>query len=226
MTPYYADDLVTIYHGDCRAIMPTITGPDLVMADPPYGVNERTERKKAGRGRSPYALMTARDFPPIDGDREPFDPTWLLAYPRLILWGANHYADRLPTSPSWIVWDKVAGLPSKREIGFNDNGDAELAWTNLGGPVRVIPHRWMGLIRDSEKERHVHPTQKPVAVMSVLISAYTKPGELIVAPYMGSGPELVAAKRLGRRAIGIETQEAYCEAAATRCSQETLGLSA
>lgn len=224
VTPYYSDDSVTIYHGDCREILPTLETDALVMADPPYGVNERTERAKAGRGRSPYALMIARDFPRVHGDDQPFDPSHLLHYKRLVLWGANHYADRLPPSASWIVWDKLDGLTSKRELGFNDNGDCELAWTNLGGPVRIIPHRWVGLILATEKERHQHPTQKPVAVMARIISAYSKPGDLIIAPYMGSGPELVAAKALGRRAIGIEVSEEYCKVAATRCSQETLGL--
>lgn len=225
MTPYYSDDLVTIYHGDCREILPTVEA-GLIHADPPYGVSERTERGKAGRGRSAYALMNARDFPRIHGDNEPFDPAHLLTYPRLILWGANHYANRLPPSASWIVWDKLDRLTSKREVGFNDNGDAELAWTNLGGPVRLIPHRWMGLIRETEKERHLHPTQKPVAVMGAIIRAFAKQDETIIAPYMGSGPELVAAKALGHRAVGIELEERYCEAAALRCSQETLGLSA
>ncbi len=226
MTPYYADDFVTIYHGDCRELLPEL-GVGLILADPPYGVHERTDRGNAGRGSAKgngYALIPARDFPPIHGDDAPFDPSHLLLYPRLLLWGANHYADRLPPSPSWIVWDKTVRLPSKRDVGFNDNGDAELAWTNLGGPVRLIPHRWMGLIRDSEIERHLHPTQKPVAVMGALIRAFSKPDELIIAPYLGSGPELVAAKALGHRAIGIEIEERYCEVAANRCRQEVLGL--
>lgn len=225
MNPYYADDLVTIYHGRCEDVLPTL-GPGLILADPPYGVNERTDRGKAGRGaESPgYALLPARNFPPIHGDDEPFDPSHLLKYPRLILWGANHYADKLPVSTSWIVWDKLDRLTSKRDLGFNDNGDAELAWSNLGGPVRLIPHRWMGLIRDTEKVRHLHPTQKPVAVMGALIRGFSRDGETIIAPYMGSGPELVAAKALGHPAIGIEIEERYCEIAAQRCSQEVLGL--
>lgn len=220
--PYYADEWVTIYHADCRELLPMIEA-GLVIADPPYGVNERTERRRAGRGST---MAPARDFPRIHGDDSPFDPAHLLGRPRLILWGANHYAERLPASPSWIVWDKLAGLSSRRDRGFNDNGDAELAWSNLGGPVRLIPHRWMGMFRDTEKERHLHlhPTQKPVAVMAALIRAFSRPGETIIAPYLGSGPEIVAAKALGHRAIGIEIEERYCEVAANRCRQEVLGL--
>ena len=221
--PYYQDGLTTIYHGDCREILPMLAlEPDLVVTDPPYGVKERTERGKAGRGRSKYALGPARNFAPVHGDDEAYDPTPILGFKRLITFGANHYADKMPPSPSWIVWDKLDGLRSKRGFGFNDNGDAEMAWSNLGGPVRIVSHRWMGLTRDSEKERHVHPTQKPVYLFSVLIGHYTEVGHLVLDPYMGSGPVLVAAKALGRRAIGIEIEEKYCEVTANRLAQETL----
>ena len=226
MKPYYERDGIVIYHADCREVLPTLeTGSiDLVLTDPPYGKSERTERGKAGRGRSPYAWSGANDFPPVHGDDEPFNPAHLLRFPRLILFGANYYAAHLPPSNSWLVWDKCAGLVSKRTLGFNDNGDAELAWTNLGGPVRVLPHRWMGLIRDSEKEPHLHPTQKPVALMTALIRHYGTDGGVILDPYMGSGPVLRAAKDLGRKAIGIEIEERYCEVAAKRLSQEVLAL--
>lgn len=222
--PYYDSGGITIYHGDCREILPSLPEPALVLTDPPYGVRERTERGKAGRGASPYSLMAARDFPPVHGDDAPFDPAHLMGFKRLVLFGANHYADKLPPSASWIVWDKLDGLRSKREIGFNDNGDAEMAWTNLGGPVRIIPHRWMGLIRASEQEKHLHPTQKPVAVMAAIIAAYTEPDDLILDPYMGSGPVLRAAANLGRRAIGIEIEERYCAVAVMRLAQQVLAL--
>lgn len=224
MQPYYDHGGITIYHGDCRELAALLPEPDLVIADPPYGVAERTQRGTAGRGSSPYSLMGARDFPPVYGDDAPFDPSHLLGFKRLLIFGANHFADRLPPSPSWFVWDKLDGLTSKREIGFNDNGDAELAWSNLGGPVRILSHRWVGLIRASEKTRHLHPTQKPVEVMARIIAGYTAESALILDPYAGSGPVLVAAKNLGRRAIGIEIEERYCEIAAKRLSQEVLAL--
>lgn len=221
MTPYYSDESVTIYHGDCRDVLPGIDSGSvaLVLTDPPYGVNERTDRRSKGRS----ALAAAHDFPPVHGDDEPFDPSLLLRFPRLVLFGANYFAERLPASSSWVVWDKVAGLDSKREVGFNDNADVELAWTNLGGPARLVPHRWMGLIRESEhSERRLHPTQKPVALMAKLIERYTNPGDLILDPYMGSGSTLRAAKDCGRRAIGVEYEAAYCEVAARRMGQEVL----
>ena len=235
MTPYYDDgNGIVIYHGDCREVLPGLApeSVSLVLTDPPYGVAERTDRGSKGRG-APFGGRSARGawafahaFPPVYGDDEPFDPSHLLRFKRLVLWGGNHYADRLPPSASWIVWDKLGGLSSaKRLVGLDDNADVEMAWTNLGGPARLVPHRWKGLLRDSEKgEPRVHPTQKPVPLMAFVISWRTDPGDLILDPYMGSGPVLRAAKDLGRKAIGIEIEEKYCEIAAKRLGQEVLAL--
>lgn len=232
LTPYYQESGITIYHGDCRELLPSIDPADvsLVLSDPPYGVSERTDRGTKGRGTGGKGLTSAvtcgaYDFPPVYGDDKPFDPSHLLRFPRLILFGANHYADRLPPSPTWIVWDKLDGIEGKREIGFDDNADCELAWSNCGGPARLIPHRWKGLLRRDEL-RHPkwHPTQKPVLLMAKLITIYgTGQGE-ILDPYMGSGTTLRAAKDLNRRAIGIEVEERYCEIAAKRLAQEVLAL--
>jgi site-specific DNA-methyltransferase (adenine-specific) len=201
--PYYADDLVTIYHGDCREWMPEA---DVIVTDPPYGIDINPVRSRFDR---------------IVGDAEPFDPAFLLALGKpTVLFGANHYADRLPPSPSWIVWDKRGSTPS------NLQADCELAWTNLGGPVRSVRHYWNG---GGSKQHETlggsyHPTQKPVGVMRWIIDRC--PDGSVLDPFMGGGSTLMAAKAAGRRAIGIEIEERYCEIAATRCSQEVLGLTA
>jgi site-specific DNA-methyltransferase (adenine-specific)/modification methylase len=223
MTPYFERAGIVIYHGDCREVLPSLAAGsvDLVLTDPPYGVSERTDRLTRKR----TALAPCHDFPAIVGDDEPFDPSPLLRFRRLVLFGANHYAERLPASSSWIVWDKRDGLTSRRGDAFNDNGDAELVWTNLGGPVRTYSHRWLGMLKDSERtDRRVHPTQKPVALMVRIIDWHTDVGAMILDPYMGSGPVLAAAYHLGRRAIGIEIDERYCEIAARRLSQMVLPL--
>lgn len=218
MTPYFQRDQVVLYHGDCRDLLPMLV-PDsvgLLLTDPPYGIGLRTDYLTRKRG----TLKHGRDFLPIYGDDAPFDPTHLLGFPRLILFGANHYASRLPVSNSWLVWDKLAGLTSKRTIGFNDQGDAELAWTNLGGPVRLIPHRWTGMLKASERRQiRLHPTQKPVALMAWLIRQYALPGTLILDPYMGAGSTVVAAQALGHPVIGVEIEETYCALAVQRLAQ-------
>ncbi len=214
MTPYYQHDGITIYCGDCREILPLLNLPldsPLVLTDPPYG------RGKADRFGSRDAKCQAMPYTPIFGDDQPFDPKHLLQFERLCLWGANWYADKLPPSNGWIIWDKKDG-------GTSDNlSDAELAWTNLSGATRLFRHKWRGMIKASEKDqKRVHPTQKPIALMSWIIQQHAQETDLILDPYTGSGPVLKAAKLLRRRAIGIDISEAYCEIAAKGLAQEVL----
>lgn len=220
MTPYYDEGGITIYHGDCREVLPELAGVDAIVTDPPYGIS--AVEMSGGSSRS--VLTRSRDYAPIVGDSAPFDPAHLLSYPKVVLFGANHYADRLPPSAAWLVWDKLDGLRTdKRVIGFNDQADCELAWTNFGGPARLVPIRWMGLMKGSERtESRLHPTQKPVALFTAILSAWVTSDELTCDPYLGSGSTLRAAKDLGRKAIGIEIEERYCEIAANRLGQEVL----
>jgi site-specific DNA-methyltransferase (adenine-specific) len=216
VTPYYDRDGITIHHADCRDVLPTIdpASVDLLLTDPPYGMGWDTDYNGRGMG----ALAQAQTYAPVAGDDTPFDPAPLLRYPRLVLFGANHYADRLPTSAGWLIWDKSG---NGRHV--NDLSDAELAWTNVTGAVRTYNHLWKGMLKDSERDAvRVHPTQKPVALMAWVLNRWTKPGDLILDPYMGSGPIARAAQLLGRRYIGIELVEDYCKAAVNRLAQPSM----
>lgn len=223
LKPYYQDDLVTIYHGDNAEIVPQLEF-GCIVTDPPYGINVDTDYTKRG-GRNGAIRVRNNSFPRIHGDDRPFDPTWLLELDvPTIMFGANHYADRRPASTAWIVWDKLAGLTTdRRDVGFCDQADVELAWSNLKGPARIIPHRWMGIMKHGREAQHrrVHPTQKPVEMMAKVCGMMPE-GLTILDPYMGSGSTLRAAKDLGRPSIGIEIEEQYCEAAAERCRQDVL----
>lgn len=207
LEPFFAEDGVEIYCADSETLAEHIAGLDaLVHADPPYGISERTDRRACGRSER----AEAANFPPVFGDDTPFEPARWLACRRLILWGGNHYASRLPDASAWLVWDKRDGTTS------NDNADCELAWTNLGGPARLFHHLNMGMMRASEHgQPRVHPTQKPVALAKWAIEMAGNDG-LIVDPYMGAGSTLIAARSLQRRAIGVECSEAYCEVAVER----------
>ena len=210
MTPYFDRDGIVIYHGDCRDVLPSIdpADVDLLLTDPPYGINLDTDYGGRGRGsRKTYARVA--------GDDAPFDPTHLLRFRRVVLWGANHYAPLLPASKSWIVWNRQT---------HSDAADAELAWTNLGGTVRRYDHRWDGRARGGEPQTFLHPTQKPVGLMRWIVDRWTKPGDLVLDPYMGSGPVAQACHELGRRYIGIELVEDYCAIAVKRLAQQTLAL--
>lgn len=218
VTPYYQDDYVTLYHGDCLDILPNLPGITALITDPPYGIDYRTSSTRSNRSN-------AKNWEPIVGDGAAFDPSHLLGFPKVVLFGANHYADRLPASPGWLVWDKLNRLESKREIGFNNSADVEMAWTNINKPARLFSHRWMGLLRDSElHHKSLHPTQKPVALMRWVLLATTTAEDFICDPYAGSGATLVAAKEMGRKAVGVELEERYCEVVAKRLSQDLLDL--
>ncbi len=192
--------------GDVREHLPT-ERVALALHDPPYGIS--IVEKGLGDGkRHGNAAAPRGKFDPIAGDNEPFDPTPVITHAARthVLWGANHYADKLPPSAAWIVWDKRVELPSN---GFSD---AELAWVSKGGSVRIIRHTWNGMIRDSERgEPRVHPTQKPVAVHAMIVEMFTEPGELVFDGYAGSGTTLLACEQLGRKCYTVEKAPAYCD---------------
>ena len=105
----------------------------------------------------------------------------------------------------------------------NDFADCELVWTNLPGVARLFRHQWSGAMRASERgEPRLHPTQKPLILMRWIIGRC--PEGVVLDPFMGSGTTLRAAKDLGRRAIGIDIDERYCQIAAQRCAQEVLDV--
>ena len=208
--PYYSDDFVTMYHGECQEVLNALNvRPALILTDPPYGMAYKPLRGSDGSKRW------------VDGVRNdgvPFDPTWLLSYRRLILFGANWYSSKLPDSGGWIVWDKT---PKGVKNGFHAS-HAELAWTNLRSSILKVSLQWGGEARNGEP--HLHPTQKPVGLMRELIETFSEPGDLILDPYMGSGPVAQACSETGRRYVGIELEEKYLKVAVRRLDQGVLNF--
>lgn len=210
MTPYYQDDACTIYHGDCREILPTLPKVDLVLTDPPYGI--------AWNNTGYFAESKIYNLGVSDWDTAPDDDLWILvvsAGVNTIIWGGNYFPLGKCVAP--LVWDK--------QNGQNRFADGELAWTSFAkGTLRIFRHQWWGFVKESERsDPMLHPTQKPVAVMRWCMELPQTIGtQTILDPFMGSGTTLRAAKDLRRKAIGIEIEEKYCEIAARRLSQEVL----
>lgn len=207
MRPYYQRDGITIYHGDAREILPELPRADLLLSDPPYGMDYKPLRGGTGSKRWRHG---------IHGDAEPFDPAFLLGFDRVILFGANWYADKLPPSGGWIVWDKT---PDGVRAGWS-GGHAELAWCSWGGRTLKYSLEWGGPERG--REPLYHPTQKPVALMSYCLQHGG--GESVCDPFMGAGATLRAAADIGRPAVGIEIDERYCEIAANRMAQKVFAF--
>jgi DNA modification methylase len=204
---YYKDEFVEIWHGDARELVPQLKF-DVIITDPPYGINHPTDY--AARGRNNLAACT--NYDPVYDDNKAFDPAFLLSCNMpTVLWGGNYYADKLPISSGWLVWDKMR--PDDL-----DQSTCELAWTNFVKGVRRFRYLWHGAMRHGNEDLY-HPTQKPVALSRWIMGLRWMPAGVVLDAYMGAGGTLRAAKDLGRKAIGVELSEAYCEIAARRCNE-------
>lgn len=232
MKPYYEQSGVTIYHGRALSVLDEEYDGlraqqfDLLLTDPPYGIGEAA-KNHLSRGK-PFGSkgastrkekVFATDYGHADWDNSTADEAIAVAR-RLSRWhiifGGNYYD--LPPARCWLVWDK--------DNGKSDFADCELAWTNLDQAVRKLTYRWNGMLQEPgvPKEFREHPTQKPEAVIRWALMQAPGDVDTVLDPFMGSGTTLVAAKRLGRHAVGIERDERYCEIAARRLQQEALPL--
>lgn len=212
--PYYRDDQVTLYHGDCLEVSAWLDA-DVLVTDPPYGINIGFRMNKDSRNAKPRKT--------IHGDRS------TLARDRALSdWGGAKSAmifgrwDVTPPSSTRIrlVWDKCGGFM----------GDRSLPWGLSDEEIYVIGHGFTGkregsvirvqMLMAADRERPDHPTPKPVPLLERLIDK-CPPGS-VADPFAGSGSTLIAARNLGRKAIGVELEERYCEIVATRLSQGCL----
>ena len=214
MKPYFREAGIEIYLGDCLQVFPEISneGCTTVVSDPPYGMNCDTDstRFSGGHRESIVRRGIGKVSPKVAGDDHPFDPVPWLHFPEVILWGFNHFAQRLPVGTT-LVWIK------RLDPAFGSFlSDAELAW--MKGGHGVYCRRDLSMMAEAKVRQH--PTQKPVSLMLWCLGKTS--GEWVLDPYMGSGSTLIAAKELGRQAIGIEIEERYCEIAANRLRQSVM----
>lgn len=197
MKPYYEHAGITIYHGDCREVLPQLECFDAIVTDPPYGISWAAEPTKWRRRRG-YSAEGWDDSRPDVGA--------LLKYGSdQIVWGGQFFS--LPVSRCWLCWAKPDAPPSM--------GGFELAWTSFDRPNRHLNHS----ISATNPERTGHPSQKPLAVMRWTLGQL-RGARSVLDPFIGSGTTLLAAKQFGLSATGIEIEERYCEIAAKRLSQE------
>jgi site-specific DNA-methyltransferase (adenine-specific) len=225
MQPYYDHDGITIYHGDCREVLPGLEKVDLVLTDPPYGFGYyETDKAINGAVFIGLANLTcAFGYPEtiaqwcIDVGQAP--DAWLVWWPSNAGCKASRGGYSYTRETEHIaVWGKPGGaLPRTRKSTRAIDPKAYGCLLDRRSPD-VLQHPAPGLAFNSHLRRH--PNEKPVPLMKSLL-AFLGSG-LVLDPFMGSGTTLRAAKDLGRRAIGIEIEERYCEIAAKRLSQGVL----
>jgi DNA modification methylase len=212
--PYYQDDLVTLYHGDCREITAWLEA-DVLVTDPPYGYSHRS-------GGGPRGKASWRNSS-IANDADTSARDWVIdtwgERPALVF--GSWKRPRPARARALLIWDKG---------GHAGMGDLSLPWKPNFEEIYVLGTGFLGS-RDSgvlsghhvpanETAGRVHPHEKPHSLMCSLITKC--PRGVIADPFAGSGTTLRAAKDEGRKAIGVELDERYCEVIAKRLSQDTL----
>ncbi len=175
--------------GDCRKILPTLGRVDAVVTDPPYGIGYVHSGKSGGRWHR-------SNTKPIHDDDKNFDPSPLLKFSNVLMWGADHFASQLPSTGRFLAWNKLGDLPAMGD----SFGNVEFAWHSVKGKADIFNLTWKGIIRIGSGEqgdkRH-HPSQKPIALMKWCIEQVGG-GDIILDPYLGSGTTGVAAMAAGK----------------------------
>lgn len=221
MKPYYEHAGITIYHGDCREVLPHVTA-DVLVTDPPYGVSLGSH---AGANETRPGYLAKSGYASYDDTDENL---------RTIV--APAVATALGMCVRGVVFcagSKIGAFPEGTCIGgvYLPAGCGRTAWGFQNLAVCIFYGSAPGLekgarptvIRSSAAaEKNGHPCPKPYPWMTWAVGLASVPTETVIDPFMGSGTTIVAAKNLGRRAIGIDLEERYCEIAAKRLSQEVL----
>lgn len=249
MTPYYQDDLVAIYHGDCRDLMLEVGEPSMVVVtDPPYSetnhawdvwpdgwvevvpgssmwcfgsmrlfLRRAAEFAAAGWSMSQDIVWEKDESSGFETDR------FRRVHEIALHWYRGRWADVHHATPRIRTWGPSKGTIKRSPTPANTKG--------ARGPSVYVDdgHRIQRSVIKATRVRFLpgqHPTEKPLSILTPLIEYAVPPTGTLLDPFLGSGSSLVAAKHAGRRAIGIEADEKWCELAARRLSQEVLGLSA
>ena len=204
------------YNMDCMQGMKEFPDKyfDLAIVDPPYGIGENGDKNhtrcKLAKAKN-YKAFSGNDIEPPS--KEYFDELFRVSKNQII-WGANHFISKIPYDSScWIVWDKD---------NTGDFADCELAWTSFDSAVRKFKYRWNGMLQENmkNKEIHIHPTQKPIALYEWLLNRYAKPNDIILDTHVGSASSLIACYNTNHKFVGFELDEYYYKVSKQRLDTE------
>lgn len=219
-TPFYQDEATTLYHGDSYELLPFLPVPDLLLTDPPY----KMAMGGGGIATNMKYVATIKDENLDKG----FDMTILDRFPNWVCFCSKDQLKELLAATGdrrWmlVTWNKTASAPFVNGNYLPDTEYIVHAFQSgrLFGELR---DKSRFIVHSSGSSGFDHPTVKPIAVVSKMVRLASEPGNLIIDPFAGSGTTLVAAKLLGRRAIGIERELKYCEIIKSRLQQDVMNL--
>jgi DNA modification methylase len=213
--PYYKDDLVTLYHGDCIELLDVWTGADVLVTDPPYGIDYQSGSRRENLAAS---ILNDKDTAVRDAILELWGERPALVF-------GSWKIPRPVGTHTRLIWD------TKGALGM---GNLAIPWKPSDQEIYVLGKGpWQGRrdtnvlsfapVQATAKNGRLHPHEKPVRLMAELIA---KTFGTVADPTSGSGSTLVAASMIGRRSVGVELDEGYCEETAKRLQQQTFDFGA
>ena len=214
---HYKQGNILLINADCMDVLAELPDKctDLACVDPPYGIGE--DGKKNHSRDTKNAQSTKFNPKKWDETSMPVEYFHILRdkSKNQVIWGANHFIDRIPyASPCWLVWDKLIN---------GDFADCELAYTSFKTAARKFSYMWNGMLQGDmkNKEKRIHPTQKPVKLYDWIFNNYANPGQLILDTHLGSGSSAISAWYYGCTFIGVELDEEYFDNAVKRFVDST-----
>ena len=206
---------IKLYNADNMEVMKTFKDKqfDLVICDPPYGINiSQTfggEKRKSGKGAALKSAFTKKDWDSAIPDKSYFDELFRISTNQII-WGANYFTEYLPNSMGWVVWNK--------NNGTTKFSDCELAFTSYDKALRMFTYTWNGMLQQNmtHKEKRIHPTQKPAQLYKWLLQNYAKGGDTILDTHFGSLSIGIACHDMKFDLTAIELDKDYYEQAKQR----------
>ena len=215
ITPNYTslDGRIRFYNCDCMELMGSGDVWDLALVDPPYGINiSQTfggEKRKSGKGAALKSAFTKKDWDSAIPDKSYFDELFRISKNQII-WGANYFTEYLPNSMGWLAWNK--------NNGTTKFSDCELAFTSYDKALRMFTYTWNGMLQQNmkNKERRIHPTQKPIQLYRWILQNYAKAGDTILDTHGGSMSSAIACHMEGFELDICELDKEYFDAAVNR----------
>jgi len=182
----------------------------IAIIDPPYGINV-VQGSKAFGSVGGSKVANANVYTPIIGDdttetaKDVYNLLISLGIADIVIWGGNYFTDFLPSSRCWLLWDK-------KGRDWDDNfSDFEVAWTSFNKPSKILRHTWMGMVQSGEREKRVHPTQKPAEMIADVIKMFSEEGDAVLDLFGGSGSTLIACEKTHRKCFMMELDTKYCD---------------
>ena len=229
--PYYSDEWVTLYHGDCREVPPVLAG-DVLITDPPYGFgayeSDRAVLPPLSEWVTEFATVAVFGYPELlvrwCVAEEVVPSEWVTWWPTNPMRGRDAQLQR--ETEAIAVFGAVPGRPLREQAGATVRYARKYQGSENPRGAATLGDVWRDAKPGMAFQSHLrlHPNEKPLSLMRKLVTLCSETGATVVDPFAGSGTTLRAAKDLGRKAIGIEIEERYCEIAARRLSQEVLAL--